>query len=83
MMNLGNTCKVGLLLPTVIVQTREWGVKKCPLHFARLVLLFVFAVVLFGQTDHTTAFTGTWKLNGAKSVQSWTRTKERDRDECA
>jgi hypothetical protein len=66
--NLGNTCKVAWLLPIVIVQSRDCGVKKYPLHFARLVLLFVSAVVLFAQTDHTTAFTGTWKLNGAKST---------------
>jgi hypothetical protein len=67
-MNLRNTCKVAWSLPTVIVQSKECGVKKCPLHFARLVLLFVSTVVLFAQTDHTTAFTGTWKLNGAKST---------------
>jgi hypothetical protein len=67
-MNLGNTCGAAWLLPTVIVQSREGGVKKYPFHFARLVLLFVSAVVLFAQTDHTTAFTGTWKLNGAKST---------------
>ncbi len=67
-MNLGNTCKVAWLLPTVIVQSIECGAKKYPLHFARLVLLFVSAVVLFAQTDHVTAFTGTWKLNGAKST---------------
>jgi len=35
--------------------------------FSWLVLLFVPAAVLVAQTDHTNAFTGTWKLNVAKS----------------
>jgi hypothetical protein len=55
-------------MPPVIVRPRECAVKKYPFHFARLVLLFVSAVVLFAQTDHTNAFTGVWKLNGAKST---------------
>ena len=37
---------------------------------SRLVLLFVPALVLVAQTDHTNAFTGTWKLNVAKSKYS-------------
>jgi len=40
--------------------------KHCS-SFLRLVLLLVPAVVLVAQTDHTNAFTGTWKLNVAKS----------------
>src|SRR5947209_17351512 len=35
--------------------------------FSRLALLFVSAVTLIAQADHTNAFTGTWKLNVAKS----------------
>jgi len=41
--------------------------KKPLLYLSRLVLLFSSAVALIGQTDHTNAFTGTWKLNVAKS----------------
>jgi hypothetical protein len=37
-------------------------------HKVALVLAFVSAVALLAQTDHTTAFTGVWKLNGAKST---------------
>jgi hypothetical protein len=37
------------------------------LHFSRLALLFAAAVVLVAQTKHITPFTGTWKLNLAKS----------------
>jgi hypothetical protein len=69
-MNLKNTGKVAWLLPALSVQSRECGTKKYPLHLARLVLLFVSAAVLFARADHTTAFTGTWKLNGAKSTFS-------------
>ena len=67
-MELGNACKVAWLLPTATVQSRGLGMKKYSLCFAWLVLLFVSTAVLFAQTDHTTAFTGTWKLNGAKST---------------
>lgn len=67
-MNLENAVKVAWLSPTMTVQSREYGVKTYPLYFARLVLLLVSGVILFGQTDHTTAFTGTWKLNSAKST---------------
>jgi hypothetical protein len=35
--------------------------------YSRLVLLLVPAIILIGQTDRTDAFTGTWKLNVAKS----------------
>jgi len=35
--------------------------------FLRLALLFGSALVLVAQTGHITAFTGTWKLNVAKS----------------
>jgi hypothetical protein len=44
--------------------------KKHLSHVSRLGLLFVAAVVLIAQTDHTNAFTGTWKLNAAKSQYS-------------
>ena len=37
------------------------------LHFLRLVLWFAPAVILVAQTEHKTAFTGTWKLNKAES----------------
>ena len=40
--------------------------KKFLPSLPRLALLFVSAV-LFAQTEHITAFTGTWKLNVAKS----------------
>jgi hypothetical protein len=33
----------------------------------RLAMLSASTVVLFAQMDHTTAFTGTWKVNVAKS----------------
>lgn len=33
----------------------------------RLGLLFLMAVISVGQTEHKTAYTGTWKLNLAKS----------------
>jgi hypothetical protein len=36
-------------------------------HISRLVLLFVSAVVFVAQTNHSTPFTGTWKMNLAKS----------------
>jgi hypothetical protein len=35
--------------------------------FSRLTLLLVPAIALIAQADHETAFTGTWKLNVAKS----------------
>src|SRR4051794_17028035 len=41
--------------------------KKSLPYFSRLVLLFASAVVLVAQTDQTSAFTGTWKLNVEKS----------------
>lgn len=41
--------------------------KKTLFYYSRLALLCVPAVVLTAQTDHTNAFTGTWKLDVAKS----------------
>jgi hypothetical protein len=35
--------------------------------FSRVALLFAAAVVLIAQTEHITPFTGTWKMNPAKS----------------
>jgi hypothetical protein len=52
---------------TVIVPLGELKMKKPLLFLSRLALLFGSAVALFAQTDHTNAFTGTWKLNVAKS----------------
>ena len=40
---------------------------KYLLLFSRLGLLFRAAVVLIAQTEHISPFTGTWKLNLAKS----------------
>jgi hypothetical protein len=37
-------------------------------HKVALVLAFVSAVASFAQTNHSTAFTGVWKLNRAKST---------------
>jgi hypothetical protein len=67
-MNLRHTCKFALLLPPTITQSGERGVKKYPPPLSWLVLLLVSTVGLVAQTDHTTAFTGTWKLNVAKST---------------
>jgi hypothetical protein len=36
-------------------------------HLLRLAPLFLVAVILVAQTEHMTAFTGTWKLNVAQS----------------
>lgn len=45
----------------------ELEMRKHLPSFSRLVLLFVPAAILVAQMDHTNAFTGTWKLNVAKS----------------
>ncbi|MBV9037918.1 MAG: hypothetical protein JO182_25735 [Acidobacteriaceae bacterium] len=39
-------------------------------HFSQLALLFVSAFGLLAQTQHITPFTGTWKVNLAKSKYS-------------
>jgi hypothetical protein len=36
-------------------------------HVSRLILLFISAVLLVAQNQHITPFTGTWRLNVAKS----------------
>jgi hypothetical protein len=36
-------------------------------HLLSVLLLFVCGATLVAQTDHITPFTGTWKMNGAKS----------------
>ena len=41
--------------------------KKPLFHLVRLAALLGSAVLLLAQGDHTNAFTGTWKLNVAKS----------------
>jgi len=58
--------KIAFLVPTMTVKS-EAGRKRYPAPVSRLVLLLMAAIALAAQTDHTTAFTGTWKLNGAKS----------------
>ncbi len=45
---------------------------------SRLVLLVVPVAALIAQTDHTNAFTGTWKLNVAKSKFSRNGPTQRD-----
>ncbi len=45
----------------------ELGLRKHRRLFLRLAVLFGSAVAALAQTEHITPFTGTWKLNVAKS----------------
>jgi hypothetical protein len=51
-------------------QSGELEMKKHIHQISPLVLVFASAAVLFAETDHVTAFTGTWKINVAKSTFS-------------
>jgi len=44
--------------------------KKLPVYSSYLALLFSAVCALIGQTQHINAFTGTWKMNVAKSTFS-------------
>ena len=50
-----------------IMASREIELREHLPRLLRLTVLFASAVVVMAQTDHITAFTGTWKLNGAES----------------
>jgi len=52
---------------TVRFPTEELEMRKHLPLFLRLALLLAFAFNVVAQTEHITPFTGTWKLNLAKS----------------